>query len=386
LSIQAHNPRSHFKAFKFTGSLIVATFLFIIGYIYREIGAYNYKDINVYIVSLCMIYGSPPVYELANYVIMGRVLYYIPYHSPLHPGRVITTFGFLSTLVETFAGNGASLLANPRNSQRKQNIGHNLLRAGLVIQLAVLIFFFCLAIHFQRECTRHGLMPKRLRSVLTTLYISNTLMLTRTVYRTVEYFSASQIHVTPNFNPMSLPPVIRYEWFFWVFEATLMIANSLLLNFRHPAMYLPWNTKIYLAEDGQTEFEGPGYEDKRNFIMTNLDPCDAWGLWIGRDKDRYWENHERVLPNQPVEAGALASEDGIKEKVKVVPKVEKMTAWSLFKRAFLTDRGNQGHEVRSGAQQKDTQTPESTHLEKNAVQPQLENQMVVPTMASSSTS
>ena len=73
-----------------------------------------------------------------------------------------------------------------------------------------------------------------------------------------------------------------------------MITNSVMYNFRHPASFLPSNNKIYLAEDGVTEIEGPGYEDSRNFIITILDPFDLIGLIKGRDKQKYWERQEET--------------------------------------------------------------------------------------------
>lgn len=114
----------------------------------------------------------------------------------------------------------------------------------------------------------------------------------RTIYRTVEYFSAAAIRIRPGLNPMSISPIIRYEWFFWVFEALIMITNSVLLNFRHPARFLPSSNKVFLAEDGVTEVMGPGYADKRNFLFTIFDPFDLIGLIrertrrldIGRDR------------------------------------------------------------------------------------------------------
>ena len=73
-----------------------------------------------------------------------------------------------------------------------------------------------------------------------------------------------------------------------------MITNSVMLNFRHPASYLPKSNKIYLAEDGVTEIEGPGFADKRNFFVTILDPFDVVGLIKGRDKQKYWERQEET--------------------------------------------------------------------------------------------
>ena len=74
-----------------------------------------------------------------------------------------------------------------------------------------------------------------------------------------------------------------------------MIINSLLLNVRHPGLYLPRNNKIYLAQDGVTEIEGPGFSDKRMFLWTILDPFDIVGWVKGRDKaTRYWEEQQEM--------------------------------------------------------------------------------------------
>ena len=236
-----------------------------------------------------------PIYELANYFILGRILYYVPYHSPIHPGRVITTFGGISAVVEALNCNGASYSSNANLSESKQNMGRDLIKAALIIQLCIMASFVLLAAHFHRKCYKANLLPDNLKAVLYTLYGSSILITIRTIYRTVEYLSVSPVRVRPGFDPMSLSPIIRYEWFFWVFEALLMITNSFLLNARHPARYLPRSNKIYLAQDGVTEIEGPGYEDKRFLLWTILDPFDFVGLIMRRDKGaRYWEEEQGI--------------------------------------------------------------------------------------------
>ena len=174
-------------------------------------------------------------------------------------------------------------------------MGRDLLKAALIIQLCIMFSFVILATYFHRKCYKANLLPKNLKAVLYTLYCSSVLITVRTIYRTVEYFSISQVRVTPGLDPMSISPIVRYEWFFWVFEALLMIINSALLNVGHPARFLPRNNKIYLAQDGVTELEGPGYSDKRRFLVTILDPFDIAGLIKGRDKaTRYWEEQQEM--------------------------------------------------------------------------------------------
>ncbi|RDW78244.1 hypothetical protein BP5796_06096 [Coleophoma crateriformis] len=301
----------HYKCWKVTGIFPWAALIFVAGYILREVGAFNYSDLKVYIASLVMLYAAPPIYELANYFILSRILYYEPYHSPIHPGRVMTTFAALSSVVEALNANGAAYTANTSLSESQQATGRALLKAALILQLVILCLFVLLAATFHNRCRRARLLPANLNDTLLTLYASSVLIGCRTIYRTVEYFSTAAIHFTPNFDPSTISPIIRYEWFFWVFEATLMILNSYLLNARHPMRYLPRNNKIYLARDGVTEVEGAGYEDKRPRWVTFLDPFDLVGMVKGRNmKDKFWETHEREMGEANLAAPTPAGERG----------------------------------------------------------------------------
>ncbi|TKA77324.1 hypothetical protein B0A49_02118 [Cryomyces minteri] len=283
----------HYKSWKFTGLAAAATLIFVAGYILRAYGAYHYDDIGIYIASVVCLYSAPPIYELANYFVLGRILYYVPYHSPLHPGRVLTTFSAISAIVEVLNGQGASRVANTHSPPHYQDVGHGLLKAALLLQLAIIGVFVVLAGYFHRRCKKGGVLKRNLKAVLLTLYGSCALITVRTIYRTVEYFQVASIDLASGSTHSRISPVVRYEWFFWVFEAVPMLSNTFLLNARHPAMCLPQNTKMYLSDDGVSEVEGPGYEDKRPFWVTFVDPFDLVGLVKGRDgKEKYWERRD----------------------------------------------------------------------------------------------
>src|SRR3954453_4766899 len=112
-----------------------------------------------------------PLYELSNYFVLSRILYYVPYHSPIHPGRVLTTFGAISSVVEALNANGAAYMANSSLGEGKRKIGRALLKSALVLQLAILGCFVILAASFHRKCKKANLLPKNLSAVLQTLYI-----------------------------------------------------------------------------------------------------------------------------------------------------------------------------------------------------------------------
>lgn len=254
-----------------------------------------------------------PLYELANYQILGRILFYVPHLSPIHPGRVLTTFAFISAAVESLTGVGASRSANQSLPPSSQETGKALLKASLLIQIVVIFLFVTLATTFHRRCVAAGIRNEKLTAVLRTLYASSALIAVRTVYRIVEYWGTAELHVGPGFDPMTLGPEVRYEWFFYVFEAAVMLANAGLWNFRHPRKYLPKSTKLYLARDGVTEIMGPGYKDTRGFLWTLFDPFDLYGLIRGRDQEtRFWEGEERAVGDGEVREGGQVRQDGAK--------------------------------------------------------------------------
>ncbi|KAK7426335.1 hypothetical protein QQZ08_007236 [Neonectria magnoliae] len=268
--------------------------LFTAGFGLREYGAFYYDNLNVFIASICITYAAPAT----NYHILGRILHYVPYHSPLHPGRVLTTFGFISGVIEALNGWGASYSANQSLTDGEIATGHALIKTSLILQIIVAVLFIALASMFHRRCLANGIKNDRLNSSLLTLYTSTALILARTIFRLVKYFGVAELRFGPGFDPKTMSPIVRYEWFFYVFEAALMLINLVMFNARHPRRFIPKSNKIYLAQDGATEVEGPGFKDPRPFWVTLVDPFNIRGILTGQSKqDRFWETHDQGTPN-----------------------------------------------------------------------------------------
>ncbi|KAF1953428.1 hypothetical protein CC80DRAFT_507286 [Byssothecium circinans] len=282
-----------YKAWKITGLHPVCCLLFTIGFALRTYGAYNFDQLTIYIISTICIYCAPPILELANYHVLGRILYYLPYFSPLHPGRTLTTFGTLSGVVEILNALGVSYLANPNIPQSRQDLGHILMKTALIAQLAILSVFNVIVVIVHQRCNKAGFKNRKVQGPFVTMYISTALILARTVYRIIEHFGISRAPAKPglDWDPMSLSPLVRYEWFFYVFEAALMYWNSVLWNTRHPRKYLPEDYHVYLAQDGMTEVMGPGWKDDQNWIMSFLDPCGLLGRKKGGNEQPFWETN-----------------------------------------------------------------------------------------------
>ncbi|KAI9803509.1 MAG: hypothetical protein M1825_001852 [Sarcosagium campestre] len=269
-----------------------AAAVFFAGFAMREWGAYEYDNLPVFISTTVLILAAPPVYAAAEYVILGRLLYYIPWLSPIHPGRVVSTFIGLGAVTEALTANGAAYFANSDNTIEQRKTGLNIIRSALLLQALIELGFFALVATFYARCRRANVVTPSIRTVTYLLFGTSLLILGRCIFRTVEVFE-NEIDQKPG-------SITTNEWSFWVFEVGMMIICTYWLNWHHPGQYLPNNFKLYLSyRDHKTEVEGPGWVDKRNFILTIFDPFDIVGLVQQNDKKcRFWED-ESVPESMP---------------------------------------------------------------------------------------
>lgn len=187
-------------------------------------------------------------------------------------------------LIETLNSLGASLAANPTSSHSQQQLGSHLTIAALALQLGIIVIFITLAASFQLRCIRAGVHARAVSTPIRVLYISTGLILIRCIYRLVEHFGNTTVRFKDPEALKELSPALRYEWYFYVFEATLMLVNSVIWNIWNPGRYLPRNWHVHLAEDGQTEVEGEEMPDDRP-LLAKAGHVLTFGMLFGRRKD-----------------------------------------------------------------------------------------------------
>lgn len=273
-----------------------AALLSVAGFVLRVVSIYKDHDLGLFIAAVVLLLIAPsvsskssdvsklkecrPVYSLMNYIVLSRTLYYVPYLSPIHPGRVLSTFIGLDAIVAVLTGNGASRVANMRATVTDLKVGRGLIRASILLQMACFVGFIALEATLHRRLVNARLLTSKLRTIIILLYASSAIIMVRNIYRVVDVWEGYTGYLE------------MHEAFFYVFDAAVMLANSVVLNVWHPSIYLPSDNKIYLARDGVTERQGPGWVDKRNFLLTIFDPFDIGGLIRRKDnKDKFWEEH-----------------------------------------------------------------------------------------------
>lgn len=276
-----------------------ASIVWLAGIIIRTVSVFNPSSVALFIAQYVLIFTGPPLYAASEYFILGRLLEYLPYHAPLHPGRVMTSFLLLNAAVEGLAASGAASSSSADPNSEGHAAAMLRIKVALILQEVLEVFFFGLVVLVEYRCRRARQFPHNVRVVCRILYVTSLMMTLRCVVRTVEGFEATKCDpYAPDFKGYC-GPVQQYEWFLWVFEiANITVIIALLVIF-HPGRYLPSDTKQYLdPADSTTERLGPGYSavDKRPFLITILDPFDMGRIFTGKGAivDTYWERENPV--------------------------------------------------------------------------------------------
>lgn len=207
----------------------------------------------------------------------------MPYMSPFPPGRVTALFGGLMMLVEALNGAGAALVSNTTGKELTQQIGRGMVIAALALQLLVVATFAYLAGAFHRRCAAAGTWPRAVHVPMGTLYASMALILVRSLYRLLEYTTGNTgVHIHEYADLLALSPLLRYEAFFYVFEASLMLVNSVLWNVWNPGRFLPADAHRYLTPEG-LEVDGEKDAGDQRPLLLRTANVMMFGLLIRND-------------------------------------------------------------------------------------------------------
>ena len=171
--------------------MLWASTVWIAGFVTRAISVHNTQSVGIFIAQYVLILTGPPMYAAAEYFILGRLLAYLPYHAPIHPGRVLSTFFLLSALVESLTANGAANSAGTGREPEQRATGIACLKAALILQAVVEASFCSLVAFVHRRAQRAGHSPRNVNIVCMVLYITSIMMLVRCIIRAIEGFEAA---------------------------------------------------------------------------------------------------------------------------------------------------------------------------------------------------
>jgi hypothetical protein len=210
--------------------------------------------------------------------------------------RVLATFGGLMALVEVLNSLGVALASNAKGSPNTIKLGANLTIGAVSIQLIVILIFVGLAGMFYIRIHKSPINAPQVRTMIYTLSMSMVLIAIRSIYRLIEHAGPSHIDISDIDALRALSPLYRFEAFFYVFEATVMLLNSTLWNVFNPGRFLPKNHRIHLTKEGD-EVEGPRDPDTRSVLLKTLNIL-TFGLLFQRKRMDYASHEITEYPSQ----------------------------------------------------------------------------------------
>lgn len=260
--------------------------VFTTGWILRAISTYHPSRLDLYVAQSVCIIAGPPLYAAAEYKILGRLMLYLPMHTPINPSRLLYFFIYLGALVEGLTAAGASQLAGAKGDISVYKSGGTLVSVGLVLQAVIECLFMSMVAVLHHRCQRSGMLAPNVRTTCIMLYGTSTLVLLRCIYRAIESFSTYDSLTSCSALCRAL---LRHEWGVYVFEAAPMTLYTYWINLIHPGRFLPHQKNQYLDVDGKTERYGPGWVEKRATWWTFFDPFDLRGRAKGQlQHEEFW--------------------------------------------------------------------------------------------------
>ncbi|KAH8701568.1 putative RTA1 domain protein [Talaromyces proteolyticus] len=288
-----------YKFWRVTFFMVWGGLVFLIGWIARTVSSYHTGNLNLYIVQTIFIYAGPPIYSAAAYNIVGRLMNYLPMHTPLNPNRVLILFVYLGALVEGLTAAGGAKISAANGRFDVMESGGTLMSVALLLQAVVETILVSMVGLIHYRCANGGApVPPNVRRLCITLYGTSTLVIVRCICRAVESFTLYKAIAKCEGGSCSSAIrndfVLTHEWYIFVFEAVPMVLFTFWLNLLHPAQCLPRVKTRYLDLDGKTERMGPGWIDRRSQWKTFADPLDLSGVLKGKpNNETFWVQPEK---------------------------------------------------------------------------------------------
>jgi heme/copper-type cytochrome/quinol oxidase subunit 2 len=150
---------------------------------------------------------------------------------PIRTINLCTISVFLFTAIISLTSQGTATFFSEQANDNAVSSSLAVLKASLILQLFLNVVAVAVLASIYRPGAAKGVQPpgeaRRVRIVGISLSIALTMILVRNLFRTVQSF------LPPD------SPAWTVEAYFWVFDATPMLAYTAVFHALHPAKYFP---------------------------------------------------------------------------------------------------------------------------------------------------
>jgi hypothetical protein len=205
----------------------------MVGYGARAAAHNNTGVLFPYIIQSTLLLVAPALFAASIYMALGRVMRSIgaEHLSPVRIGWLTKIFVVGDVLSFFVQSGGAGYQVNAKTS-KDSDMGRTIILAGLFIQIVMFGFFIVTAVIFQhrakKSIPRASYFGKRSSwcTCIKMLYAVSVLILTRSVFRVVEYLMGKDGYL------------LQQEWPLYAFDGFLMWIMMVIFFWWHPSQAL----------------------------------------------------------------------------------------------------------------------------------------------------
>ncbi|KAH8893857.1 RTA1-domain-containing protein [Thozetella sp. PMI_491] len=197
----------------------------LVGYVGRIVSAGDIWALGPFIIQSLLLLIAPALFAASIYIVLGRIILVADGEHYSYVPRRWLTKAFVTGDVISFMLQLAGMF----------RLGEKLIIAGLFAQITFFGLFIVVAVTFHVRYNRHTAAATSNSSHwvrhMYALYGSSLIILIRSIFRVVEYIMGNN------------GPLLRYEYFLYIFDAALMFLVMVLLAIVHPSQLVSWKTQ-----------------------------------------------------------------------------------------------------------------------------------------------
>ncbi|PYI08042.1 RTA1-domain-containing protein [Aspergillus sclerotiicarbonarius CBS 121057] len=202
-----------------------------IGYIGRIINSQQTPNWTTgpYIMQELLLLVAPSLFAASIYMILGRIILVTKGDSrSLIPGRWITRIFVVGDIIAFLAQAGGGGILSQATTSSQERLGNWVIIGGLLVQIIFFVLFILVSGLFHVRMRNHPTRQARKTRVpwnrfLGVLYITNGLILARSVFRVIEFAQETD------------GALQRREVWLYVFDGLLMFLVMVILLLYHPS-------------------------------------------------------------------------------------------------------------------------------------------------------
>ncbi|GAA5911195.1 hypothetical protein JCM8208_005755 [Rhodotorula glutinis] len=224
--------------------MVVGCLLEVLGWAARLWAHWEPLSFNAYVMQICCLIIGPTFFSASLYWAGGIIIEHVAKEKSWLSGKwfktVFLTADVVSLVVQAVGGGMAGSAVGTTNEKQSED-GSNIMLAGIVFQLAVMVFYVVyMAVWYFKSRTLVSRQGTRLQLMLLAMFTASVAIIVRGCYRTPELEEGFSGWITK-------------QQIWQLFDAIPIVFASVVLNIIHPHWFLVFESNSRYASSRNSD-------------------------------------------------------------------------------------------------------------------------------------